>query len=291
MLKGLRLTQTKLKPLSPCPSLRILKEWDTLWGWWTMSASFPLESPVSQSLWETWWKMTTPGHTVKDSIWGSKERTQISSSLRAVQSKTETYVSRCIIIWPWRSANAVTARWRIQKSDVHIQESDTRWNLICTDWERGPRRDMGMWGTECISPWIGLHCAYRPQATDLLARLSTTWWFTSKKTQIQDEDDVPGKQKVVVDALSSALLGPESTMENEPLERECEVYIDHIMEYIPATKMKLDQIRSVRLMAQESSPREFPAVLFIQNRHTRSRWDHAKRRTNPYSSTHAQRGA
>ena len=43
---------------------------------------------------------------------------------------------------------------------------------------------------------------------------------------------VPGKQLVAADALSRAPLGPEDSTECDSLERECQVYIDHVMEHM-----------------------------------------------------------
>lgn len=77
-------------------------------------------------------------------------------------------------------------------------------------------------------------------------------------------------------------------MEDDTLENECEINIDYELEKIPAIKIKLDQIRdmqnkdghnetiksvpSQRLAgAQESSPRESPLIVIIQNRNTCSR--------------------
>lgn len=57
---------------------------------------------------------------------------------------------------------------------------------------------------------------------------------------------VPGKQLVAADALSRAPLGPENNTERNTLERECQVYIDYVIEHIPATKTKLDQIKDMQ---------------------------------------------
>lgn len=55
-----------------------------------------------------------------------------------------------------------------------------------------------------------------------------------------------GKQPVAADPLSQLPLGPESTIESDTIEGECEIYIGCVMEQIPATKTKLDWIRDMQ---------------------------------------------
>lgn len=57
---------------------------------------------------------------------------------------------------------------------------------------------------------------------------------------------VPGKQLVTADALSRAPSGPEKSTENETLEDECRVFVDLIVQQIPATKTKLKQIQEMQ---------------------------------------------
>lgn len=57
---------------------------------------------------------------------------------------------------------------------------------------------------------------------------------------------VPGKQLVTADSLSRASLGPENSTECDSLEKECEVYIDHLMEQLHATKTKLEHIKDLQ---------------------------------------------
>ena len=54
---------------------------------------------------------------------------------------------------------------------------------------------------------------------------------------------VQGKQLVTADALSQIPLCPDSSKESDTLERECKVYIDYVMEHLPASKTKLEQTR------------------------------------------------
>lgn len=57
---------------------------------------------------------------------------------------------------------------------------------------------------------------------------------------------VPGKNLVTTDALSRALLPTIPTVAEQTLESECKVYIDSIVQNIPTTKTKLDQIKEAQ---------------------------------------------
>lgn len=95
---------------------------------------------------------------------------------------------------------------------------------------------------------------YRSRASHLLVRHLTTGWLTSTNTQVQAENDdssteiihVPGKQLVAADALLRVPLGPENTTECKSLDREYKFDIDYVMELIPATKTKLNQIKDIQ---------------------------------------------
>lgn len=57
---------------------------------------------------------------------------------------------------------------------------------------------------------------------------------------------VPGKNLITADALSRAPLPTAATEAEQDLERECKAYLDSIVESLPATPTKLEQIKSAQ---------------------------------------------
>lgn len=57
---------------------------------------------------------------------------------------------------------------------------------------------------------------------------------------------VPGKQLVAADALSRAPMGPEKSRENDTLQDECKVFVDFVVQQLPATQTKLKQIQEMQ---------------------------------------------
>lgn len=56
---------------------------------------------------------------------------------------------------------------------------------------------------------------------------------------------VTGKQLVAADALSQAPMGPEKLRENDTLD-ECKVFVDFVVQKLPATQTKQKQIQEMQ---------------------------------------------
>lgn len=57
---------------------------------------------------------------------------------------------------------------------------------------------------------------------------------------------VPGKNLITADTLSRAPLQTKLTTEEKLMETEYQVYVDQIMQHVPAIKTKIEQIREAQ---------------------------------------------